>query len=67
MAISNEVGLAELQTLNYIFQKNSLQIIHLNGLTEDHFNSYKDQYDHVIVNDDLEAAIAELSNIIDGE
>ena len=29
--------------------------------------SYKDQYDHIIVNDDLERAIAELTKIIDGE
>ena len=29
--------------------------------------SYKDQYDHIIVNDDLEKAIAELTQIIDGE
>lgn len=29
--------------------------------------SYKDQYDHIIINDDLEAAIEELSNIIDGD
>ena len=48
MAIANEVGLAELQTLNYIFQKNSLQIIHLNGLTEEHFNSYKKQFKFII-------------------
>ena len=29
--------------------------------------SYKDQYDYIIVNDDLEKAIAELVQIIDGE
>ena len=29
--------------------------------------SHKDQYDYVIVNDDLETAIAELCKIIDGE
>lgn len=29
--------------------------------------SHKDEYDYVIVNDDLEAAIGELSKIIDGE
>lgn len=29
--------------------------------------SYKDQYDYIIVNDDLERAIAELVQIIDGE
>lgn len=29
--------------------------------------SYKNQYDHIIVNDDLEKAIAELIQIIDGE
>ncbi len=29
--------------------------------------SYKDQYDHIIVNDDLERAIEELTKIIDGE
>ena len=29
--------------------------------------SHKDQYDYIIVNDDLEAAIAELCKIIDGE
>ena len=29
--------------------------------------SYKDQYDYIIVNDDLERAIAELCKIIDGE
>jgi guanylate kinase len=29
--------------------------------------SHKDEYDYVIINDDLEAAIAELSAIIDGE
>ncbi len=29
--------------------------------------SYRDKYDYVIVNDDLEAAIAELGKIIDGE
>ena len=29
--------------------------------------SYKDQYDHIIVNDDLEVAISQLSEIIDGE
>ena len=29
--------------------------------------SHKDQYDHIIVNDDLEEAIAALSRIIDGE
>ena len=29
--------------------------------------SYKDQYDYVIVNDDLEKAIADLCKIIDGE
>ena len=29
--------------------------------------SYQDQYDHIIVNDDLEKAIAELCKIIDGE
>jgi len=29
--------------------------------------SYKDQYDHIIINGGLEAAIEELSNIIDGD
>ena len=29
--------------------------------------SHKDEYDHIIVNDNLEKAIAELSKIIDGE
>ncbi len=29
--------------------------------------SYKDQYDHIIVNDNLDRAIAELTDIIDGE
>ncbi len=29
--------------------------------------SHKDEYDYIIVNDDLEAAISELSKIIDGE
>ena len=29
--------------------------------------SHKDQYDYVIVNDDLETAIADLCKIIDGE
>ena len=29
--------------------------------------SYKNEYDYVIVNDDLERAIAELCGIIDGE
>ena len=29
--------------------------------------SYKDQYDHIIINDDLEEAISELSRIIDGD
>ncbi len=29
--------------------------------------SFKDKYDHIIVNDDLEKAIAELCKIVDGE
>jgi len=29
--------------------------------------SFKDQYDHIIVNDDLEKAIADLCKIVDGE
>jgi guanylate kinase len=29
--------------------------------------SHKDLYDYIIVNDDLEKAIADLSKIIDGE
>jgi guanylate kinase len=29
--------------------------------------SHKDEYDHIIVNDDLEKAIADLMKIIDGE
>ena len=29
--------------------------------------SHRDQYDYVIVNDDLETAIADLCKIIDGE
>lgn len=34
----------ELQVLNYIFQKNSFQIISLNGITEDYFTTYKDHF-----------------------
>lgn len=37
-------GMIELQVLNYIFQKNSFSIIILNGITEEHFNVYKDQF-----------------------
>lgn len=37
-------SLAELQCLNYVFQKNSMQIIQLNSITEDYFTTYKKHY-----------------------
>jgi len=37
-------SMTELQLLNYLFQKNSLQTIVLNGITEEHFTTYKDHF-----------------------
>lgn len=37
-------AMVELQVLNYIFQKNSMQFIILNGISEDYFTTYKDQF-----------------------
>lgn len=36
--------LAELKMLNYAFQTNRFEVLSENGLTEDHFDRYKDQY-----------------------
>ena len=34
----------ELQILNYIFKTNSFQLIILNGITEEYFTTYKEQF-----------------------
>lgn len=41
-------ALAELQCINYIFQKNSMQIVQLNGLTEDYFTTYKNHFKYLV-------------------
>lgn len=38
----------ELQVLNYLFQKNSIQLISFNNITEDHFTTYKDQFKFIM-------------------
>lgn len=48
MAQQNTGALAELQCINYIFQKNSLQVAVLNGLTEEHFTTYKEHFKYVV-------------------
>ena len=48
MAQQASGALAELQCINYIFQKNSLQVAVLNGLTEDHFTVYKEHFKYVV-------------------
>lgn len=40
-------AMIELQIINYIFQKNSLQVIVLNGITEEHFTTYKDHFNFI--------------------
>lgn len=37
-------AMVELQVLNYVFQKNSMQFVILNGVTEEHFTTYKEQF-----------------------
>ena len=37
-------SMIELQCLNYLFQTNSFQLVILNGLTEDHFSTYKEHF-----------------------
>lgn len=37
-------AMIELQVLNYVFQKNSMQIIVLNGITDEYFTTYKEQF-----------------------
>lgn len=38
----------ELQVLNYLFQKNSIQLISFNNINEDHFTTYKDQFKFIM-------------------
>ena len=35
------VAMIELQALNYVFSKNSLRLFVHNGITEEHFTTYK--------------------------
>ena len=48
MAQQASGALAELQCLNYIFQKNSMQIVVLNGLTDDYFTTYKKHFNYIV-------------------
>lgn len=40
-------SMIELQTLNYIFQTNSMQVVILNNLTEDYFTTYKEHFNFI--------------------
>ena len=41
-------SVTELQAINYVFQKNSLQIFVLNGINEEHFTTYKEHYKFIV-------------------
>lgn len=41
-------SMTELQFLNYIFQKNSINIVSENGITEDFFTTYKDNFKFIL-------------------
>lgn len=40
-------SMIELQVLNYIFQTNSMQLVILNGITEEYFTTYKEQFNFI--------------------
>ena len=40
-------GMIELQTINYIYKTNSLQVITLNGITDEGFTTYKDHFQFI--------------------
>ena len=42
------VAMIELQALNYVFSKNSLRLFVHNGITEEHFTTYKNHYNFVV-------------------
>ena len=47
--MSNVSGaITELQTINYIFQKNSIRAIIDNGITRDYFTVYKEHFDYLL-------------------
>ena len=41
-------SMIELQILNYVFSKNSVQLFALNGITPEYFTTYKEQYKFLI-------------------
>ena len=38
----------ELQVINYLFQTNSMQLVTLNGITEEHFTTYKEHFNFIL-------------------
>ena len=41
-------SMCELQAINYVYSKNSIQMFILNGITSDYFTTYKDHYNYII-------------------
>ena len=41
-------SMCELQAINYVYNKNSIQMFILNGITSDYFTTYKDHYNYII-------------------
>ena len=41
-------SMTELMFINYIFQNNSMQIVIFNGITEEHFTTYKPHFKFLI-------------------
>ena len=41
-------SMCELQAINYVFNKNSLQLFILNNIDADYFTTYKDHYNYII-------------------
>ena len=41
-------SMTELQIINYVFQKNSIQVFILNGITEEYFTTYKEHYKFIV-------------------
>lgn len=41
-------ALTELQSINYMFSKNSVQFALMNGITEDYYTTYKEQFKFII-------------------
>lgn len=41
-------SMCELQAINYVYSKNSIQMFIINGITSDYFTTYKDHYNYIV-------------------